>query len=148
MKGVSACTPTSSNFLSCTDLESFAEMHAVDTGTLEVEANLVKTVLESQSIVNTLATFRSYLHSCQPAYNTLYLLIKIALTIVVTSAESEQSFSALKRIKARLRNRMAEDHLSDLATSAMEKEVAQQLDYDKVINEFASLDKNRRIVLF
>ena len=147
MKGVSACTPTSSNFLLCTDLESFAEMYAVDTRTLEVEVNLVKTVLESQSTLNTLAIFRSYLHSCQPAYNTLYLPTKIALTIAVTSAESERSFSALKRIKTRLRTRMAEDRLSDLATLAIEKEVAQQVDYDKVIDEFASLDKNRRIVL-
>ena len=39
---------------------------------------------------------------------------------------------------------MAEDRLSDLA---IEKEVAQQLDYDKIIDEFASLDKNRCIVL-
>ena len=30
MKGVSACTPTSLNFLSCIDLESFAEMYAVN----------------------------------------------------------------------------------------------------------------------
>ena len=89
MKGVSACTPTSSNFLSCTDLESFVEMYAVDTRTLEVEASLVETVLESQSTINTLTTFRSYLHSCQPAYNTLYLVSKIALTIALTSAESE-----------------------------------------------------------
>ena len=147
MKGVSACTPTSLNFLLCTDLESFAEMYAVDTGTLEVEASLVKTVLESQSsesTVNTLATFRSYLYSCQQAYNTLYLLSKIMLTIAVTSTESERFFSVLKRIKACLKNRMAEDRLSDLA---IEKEVAQQLDYDKIIDEFASLDKNRCIVL-
>ena len=65
----------------------------------------------------------------------------------MTSAESERSFSALKRIKTRLRTRMAEDRLSDLATLAIEKEVA-QVDNDKVNDEFASLDKNRRIVLF
>ena len=55
-------------------------------------------------------------------------------------------FYALKRIKTRLR--MAEDRFSYLATLAIEKEVAQQLDYDKIIDEFASLDKNRHIVLF
>ena len=43
---------------------------------------------------------------------------------------------------------MAEDGLSDWATLAIEKEVAQQLDYDKIIDQFVSLDKNRRIVLF
>ena len=55
-------------------------------------------------------------------------------------------FYALKRIKTRLR--MAEDRFSYLATLAIEKEVAQQLDYDKIIDEFAFLDKNRHIVLF
>ena len=33
--------------------------------------------------------------------------------------------------------------ISDLATLAIEKEVAQQLDYNKIIDEFASLGKNR-----
>ena len=60
----------------------------------------------------------------------------------MTSAESERFFSAVKRIKTCLRTRMAEDRLSDLAILAIEKEVAQQLDYNKIIDEFASLDKN------
>ena len=123
-------------------------MYTVGTGTLEVDASLVKTVLESQSTIKTLGTFRSYLHSCQPAYYMLSLLTKIVLTIAVTSAESEPSFYALKRIKTHLRTRMAGDRLSDLATLAIEKEVAQQLDYDKIIDEFASIDKNRCIILF
>lgn len=146
MKGVSACTPTSSTFLLHSDLKTFAEMYDIDTATLEVEASLVKTVLKPD--INTVATFRSYLHSCQPAYYTLCQLTQIALTITVTSAESEMSFSALKRIKSRMRTRMTEETLSDLAILAIEKEVAQKLNHDDIIDKFASADKNRRIVLF
>ena len=64
---------------------------------------------------DSLAMFSKYLHSCQPAYSTLYYLTQIALTIAVTSVEAERSFSALKRIKTRLRSTMAQSRLSSLA---------------------------------
>ena len=69
------------------------------------------------------------------------------MTIAVTSAESEQSFSALKRIKTRLRSTMGQERLSALAILSIEREIAEELDYDSVIDQFASSDKNRRIVL-
>ena len=66
----------------------------------------------------------------------------------MTSAECERSFSSLKRIKTRLRTTMGEDYLSDLAILSIEKDIASHiLDYDEVINDFASADNNRRIVL-
>ena len=40
MKGISACIPTLSNFLSNIDLKTFAEMYTIDTKTLEVEISL------------------------------------------------------------------------------------------------------------
>ena len=148
LRGISACTPTASNFLSHADLHSFSEMYGIQAGpTLEVEVDLVKRLILSSSI-DSLTFFRSYLYSCRPAYNILYQLAQIALTIAFTSAESEQSFSALKRIKTRLRSTMAEDRLSALAILSIEREIAEKQDYDTIIDEFASADKNRRIVLF
>ena len=88
------------------------------------------------SSIDSLTSSGNYLYLCRPAFNTLYQLAQIALTIAVTSAESEWSFSALKHIKTRLRSRMAEDHLSILS-------IAEKLDYDTIIDEFASADKNR-----
>ena len=61
--------------------------------------------------------------------------------------ESERSFSALKRIKTRLRSSMAEDRLSALATLSIEREIAENLDFQMIIDEFGSADNNRRIVL-
>lgn len=100
--------------------------------------------LKSLSLVD----FRRYLSSCLPAYETLFQLSQIAMTIAVTSAESERSFSALKRIKTPLRSRMVEERLSALTVLSIEKEIAEKMDFNEVIDEFASSEKNRRIVLY
>ena len=147
MKGISTCSPTASNYLSLSDLQFFSDMYIISAGpALEVEVNLVKTLTKS-TIGDTLASFRSNLYSCQPAYSILHQLTQIALTIAVTSVESECSFSALKRIKTRLRSSMAEDRLSALATLSIEREIAENLDFQMIIDEFGSADNNRRIVL-
>ena len=43
---------------------------------------------------------------------------------------------------------MAQNRLSSLAVLSIEREIAQKIDHDDVIDEFASSDKNRRIVLY
>jgi len=42
---------------------------------------------------------------------------------------------------------MTEQHLVDLATLSIEKDLACDICLDKVIDEFNRLDKNRRIML-
>ena len=147
LRGIAACTPKSTNFLSIEDLQSFCEMYGVQAGNdLKIEVELVKKLPETLSM-DSLGSFRRYLSSFRPAYSTLCHLAQIAMTIAVTSAESERSFSALKRIKTRLRSTMGQEHLSALAILSIEREIAEELDYDSVIDQFASSDKNRRIVL-
>ena len=65
----------------------------------------------------------------------------------MTSNVAERSFSALKRIKTYLRNSMEEDRLSSLAIIHIEKELANEIDSDKVIDKFASL-ADRRLQFF
>ena len=146
LRGISACTPTASNFLCLNDLQAFSEKYGIAGTSLEVEVNLVKQ-LGLTTKLDSLVAFRKYLHSCQPAYNTLYQLAHISLTIAVTSAESERSFSTLKRIKTHLRSRMVEDRLSALTILSIEREIAEKVDRNVVVDKFASTDNNRRIVL-
>ena len=43
---------------------------------------------------------------------------------------------------------MGEDRLSDLSILSIEREIASSaLDYDQIIEDFASSDNNRRIIL-
>ena len=71
----------------------------------------------------------------------------IALTIVVSTAECERTFSALKRIKTYLRSMMLNERLCDLAILSIEKEISKNLALEEVVEQFAVLDCNRRIVL-
>lgn len=75
-------------------------------------------------------------------------LLKIVITIPMTSAEAERSFSTLKRIKTFLRSTMSEDRLSALSMLSIEKLMIKNIpDFnEKVIDMFAK-KKERRIEL-
>lgn len=49
-------------------------------------------------------------------FPNLYILLKIAITLPVTSVSTERSFSKLKLIKTKLRTTMGEDRLESLMT--------------------------------
>lgn len=78
MNGVSACTPSSSAFLSLDDLSRFAEAYGVDINGLEVECSLLKIQMQSHSNVAFLVEFSSLR---LPAHQTVTELVQIALTI-------------------------------------------------------------------
>ena len=148
MKGITTCSPSSSAFLTFENMKPFSFIYGIDVVTLEIEVALFSKSFATLSNSIKTMTELGYLHSCLPAYQNLYDTVQIALTIAVTSAECERSFSSLKRIKTRLRTTMGEDCLSDLAILSIEKDIVSHiLDYDEVITDFASADNNRRIVL-
>ena len=72
-------------------------------------------------------------------------LVRIALCIPVSSASSERSFSALRRLKTYLRSTMGQQRLSNLAICHVEQEIATKLEYSDIIDTFAS--KERRMDL-
>ena len=52
-------------------------------------------------------------------------------------ATAERSFSVLKLIKTYLRNRIGDERLSNLALINIHKNVAQELNIESIIDEFA-----------
>ena len=51
---------------------------------------------------------------------------------------AERSFSKLKLIKTYLRSTMAQDRLDGLSLLAIERDAAQKLDIDNIIDKFAN----------
>ncbi len=147
MNGIAACSPSSTMFLSYDQLKVFADNYNISTDSLQVEVDLLSKIIPGKSDIDSTVSFRNYLYSSQPAYESVFKLVQIALTIAMTSAKCERSFSTLKRIKTRLRTRMVEERLADLAILAIEKDIVQSLNHDSILDQFAASDKNRRITL-
>ena len=70
------------------------------------------------------------------ACTSLYVVLRILMTIPVSVASGERSFSRLKLIKTYLRSTMSQDRLNGLAMS-IEHVVGDSIDYDEVIDIFA-----------
>lgn len=77
-------------------------------------------------------------------FTNLWISLRILLTIPVSVATCERSFSKLKLIKTYLRSSMMQERLSSLAILAIENEVTKQLNMDDIIANFAKM-KARRI---
>ena len=65
------------------------------------------------------------------------IAVRILLTIPVSVASSERSFSKLRLIKNYLRSTMCEDRLSNLAILSIENEISNELNVSELIAQFA-----------
>ena len=70
-------------------------------------------------------------------------LIRLVLTLPVSTATTEQAFSAMKLLKTRLCNRMEDELLVDNMIVYIEKEIAGNFTIEMIMDEFYSM-KNRR----
>uniref|UniRef100_A0A8R7VDC5 HAT C-terminal dimerisation domain-containing protein n=1 Tax=Triticum urartu TaxID=4572 RepID=A0A8R7VDC5_TRIUA len=77
---------------------------------------------------------------CYPNVSIAY---RILLTMPVTVASAERSFSKLKLLKNYLRSTMSQERLNGLAICCVEKDVLDNIDLDTVINDFASKNARR-----
>nr|CAH7751058.1 unnamed protein product [Callosobruchus chinensis] len=85
-------------------------------------------------------------NNLQDVFSATFALLQIIVTIPMTTAEAERSFSTLKRIKTFLRSSMNQERLTALAMLSIEKQFIQDLpDFNEaVITKFAEI-KNRRV---
>lgn len=71
------------------------------------------------------------------------IALRMYLTLPVSNASGERSFSKLALIKHRLRTTMTEDRLNNLTVMSIEYDLLRQMDFEDLINEFAQ-KKSRR----
>lgn len=82
----------------------------------------------------------------QDSVPNVVIALRILLTLPVSVASGERSFSKLKLIKTYLRSTMLQQRLVGLATISIENEEASNLDLAKLVEKFASL-KARKVEL-
>jgi hypothetical protein len=99
---------------------------------------LPKDVTKSIDILNTIKSYWE-----EGGFQTVWIAYRILLTISVTVASTEMSFSKLKLIKTYLRTTMSQKRLSGLVIISIENEYLDKLNYDDLIEEFASKNARR-----
>ncbi|KAJ1697371.1 hypothetical protein LUZ63_005883 [Rhynchospora breviuscula] len=70
-------------------------------------------------------------------------LLRLIMTLPVSTATTERAFSAMKLIKTGLRNRMGDDFLRDYMIVYIEKEIAKKFAADEIIDMYDFLGSRR-----
>jgi hypothetical protein len=71
-------------------------------------------------------------------------LIRLVLTLPVSTTTTERAFSAMKHVKTRLRNRMEDEFLADNLVVYIEKEIAKNFTVEMIMDEFYFMKDRRR----
>lgn len=76
-------------------------------------------------------------------YHLIDRLICLVLTLPMSTATSEQTFSAMKIVKTRLRNKMEDEFLIDNLIVYIEREIVENFSSDLILDDFSSLKERR-----
>lgn len=86
-----------------------------------------------------------YLKGIEDCYPNSWIAYHILLTIPVSVATAERSFSKLKFIKSYLRSTMLQERLNSLAIISIERELVGIIDYESLVKEF--IEKEGRMIM-
>ena len=144
MRSLQACCPSSDSFFVIDHLKPMIHMYDLDLDMISSEIKVARRTLTGKQLEDISGVIIE-LAPLKVAFPTLLQLLRIALTIPVSSAKCERTFSTLKRIKTYIRSSMSEDQLNDTAILAIEHDITSSLNLDNIVTEFSKV--NRRIAL-
>lgn len=78
-------------------------------------------------------------------FPNLYKLMQVALTIPVSSATCERSFSTMRRLKNWLRSSMLQQRFTNFSVINIERDLAYDIVSEEILNTFAKT--NRKLCL-
>ena len=125
-------------------LTQFAKHYSehIDTALLISQIHSVKRFLEQKKPEDIIDVYTA-LQSLPVAFSELLTILKILLTIPVTTASNERFFSVLKHVKNYLRTKTGDDRLSSLLLMATEKDMVKSFDLEELVDDFSHM-RNRR----
>ena len=108
MKGTIALNPKSRNFLEKESIKPMANHYGICDDDLHAELHQVKRLIirkqNSGMQLETTMNLYTMLQQYSEAFPDVFKLVNISLTLPVTSAGCERSFSCMKQLKTYLRN--------------------------------------------
>lgn len=128
----------------CKDLQnilSFGDSKDIEAVDLYTELTLFRGLIEeNMTAIEALEITKK----APSSFPNISIALRIILTIPITSASAERSFSKLKLIKTYLRNTMSQKRLSELAMLSIENQIASELNYDTIIEAFAAKKSRKK----
>ena len=76
-------------------------------------------------------------------YPFIYRVVKLVLTLPVSTTTTERAFSAMNVIKTNLRNKMEDEFLSNAMMLFIERDIAATISTDSIIDDFEDLKRRR-----
>lgn len=136
---------------SISDLHLLSEKCMLNESELDAEIKLIKHLpkeqlvkLQTGSSNKSIRCWLDWLKQTKLIYCNVYKAVKLFITIPVTSCTCERSFSKLSIVKTKLRSLMTQDRLDNLLLIFIEQELANSIDYNKVMDEFKHLVPGKR----
>ncbi|KAL5760161.1 hypothetical protein ACOSQ2_018999 [Xanthoceras sorbifolium] len=77
-------------------------------------------------------------------YTLIDKLIRLVLTLPVSTTTTERAFSAMKLVKTPLRSKMEDDFLTDCMVIYIETEIADTIDLEHIIDEFHCIKSRKK----
>lgn len=127
----------------CRKLEQ--ELHDLDADDLILEVRAAYNAFPDD--VSSPREMLDYIYKEQllDLYANLSIALRLLLTLPLTVASGERSFSALKLIKTYLRSTVSQDRLSGLALISIEHRVRRSLDLEDMATAFAQTKARKQI---
>lgn len=127
---LSGCTDDSVRSL----IEPYSE---VDWGLFKLQMPLFRKQAYTTS-TEAVQVLQSMSVETRELFSEVVTFVRLLLVCPASSAEAERSFSALRRLKTWLRNRMSQERLNDLAVCHIHKNIVMQLDLVSLMKEFVA----------
>ena len=108
-------------------------------GELQALSRRLPKAIDPQGVLNFLKD-----HKLMESFPNISVALRVLLTLPVSVASGERSFSKLKLIKSYLRSTMSQERLVGLATISIESELANSIDIRRSVSEFAK-QKARKV---
>ena len=117
----------------------------VDGYMLGEELEALKTFLQPR--IKPYALFEHLIENNRfTTFPNVFIALRIYLTMPITVASGERSFSKLKLIKTYLSSTVLQKRLNSLSMLSIESEIAKAIDFENILNDFAN--KKARKVFF
>ena len=151
MRSIQSLNPQSDAFLKESNVVSFGCLYDADIDDLGHEFHQFRRVLDrkvqSGEVKRPCSTVElvCFMEPYREVFFELFRLCKIAVTLPVSSASCERSFSTLKLIKTFLRSTTTDERFSYLGVLSIESRRAKALDLDLFVDLFAR--QHSRILL-